>query len=384
MSRPERSFITLDGLRAVAAFFVITIHAPAFFTPGAAATGVDPSAATARLFFESYLAVDFFFVLSGFVLCHAYARRIGCDLSRLDFIKTRVIRLYPLYALSFVFSLIVLHERVATGETGASSAVKNVLFGVAFLPAPSLSSSTFLFPLNGPAWSLFAELVANVAFCFVAEAGTVTLVAMAAAAGCALSAAVLLGALGFGDADAGALNHGFRWSAVGASLLRVAFSFFAGVLTYRMWSRRRSSIALPPWLAVAALAAALAATPPPALQTAYDLAVTLFVFPVLVWAAASSTPSGATARLFAALGAASYGVYVLQAPLYDLTIAVFGKWRAEIASFPFAWGLVFIAFVLGVATVADKWLDRPIRAALSARFVARGRAAATDEIALGS
>jgi peptidoglycan/LPS O-acetylase OafA/YrhL len=363
MTRSERSFVTLDGLRAVAAFFVITFHAPAFFTPPGEASG-------SHAFFESYLAVDFFFALSGFVLCHAYGRRIGRDLTRLDFLKSRLIRLYPLYALSFAFSSIVLLQRLAGGEIGASSAIKDILFGVAFLPAPSLTGGTFLYPFNGPAWSLFAELIANLVFCFVAETETIGLFALVSLAGCALCSGVLLGALGFGDtADPGALNHGFRWNALGAGLLRAAYSFFAGVLVFRIWSLRPPAVALPPWLVTFVLILALAASPPARLQTAYDLIVTLVLFPVLLWAAASAASFGVTARLFAFLGAASYGVYVLQAPFYDLTIAVFGRWEAEIAKSPLAFGLVFIAFLLGVATFVDRWLDRPIRAALTARFL---------------
>ena len=75
----RRSFVTLDGLRGIAALAVVTRHAPYFRNP----------------FFESYLAVDFFFVLSGFVLAHAYGQRLRGNLSILDFVKIRIVRLYP-------------------------------------------------------------------------------------------------------------------------------------------------------------------------------------------------------------------------------------------------------------------------------------------------
>jgi len=70
----KHDFVTLDGLRGVAAIAIVTRHSPAFWH-SVTAYGSIPDAAgrlpEVRPLFESYLAVDFFFVLSGFVLMHA-------------------------------------------------------------------------------------------------------------------------------------------------------------------------------------------------------------------------------------------------------------------------------------------------------------------------
>ena len=81
-------FALLDGLRGIAAFAVILDHTPPNFL--------------GELIPGRYLAVDFFFVLSGFVLAHAYGRRLEGGWSVFSFMRARVIRLYPLYKKSFL------------------------------------------------------------------------------------------------------------------------------------------------------------------------------------------------------------------------------------------------------------------------------------------
>jgi len=110
------------------------------------------------------LAVDFFFCLSGFVIAFAYERRLNEGLSIANFSAARLIRLYPLYALSTLSGLIL------------SGLVTHFVFHAHFLSilAPLFFLSVFLwptrlsfiraadklnFPLNGPAWSLFYEIL---------------------------------------------------------------------------------------------------------------------------------------------------------------------------------------------------------------------------------
>src|SRR5262245_45457012 len=86
-------FLVLDGLRGLAAFAVILDHV---------------SSVTLRHWFPGrYLAVDFFFVLSGFVLAHAYGERLQSQLSPWRFMCIRMIRLYPLYLLGLMLGLVL-------------------------------------------------------------------------------------------------------------------------------------------------------------------------------------------------------------------------------------------------------------------------------------
>lgn len=79
----RRTFHTLDGLRGVAAGTVLIYHFPSLWSPASA-----PSA---------YLAVDLFFLMSGFVIEHAYGQRLATGLGVRRFLLLRLIRLYPLY-----------------------------------------------------------------------------------------------------------------------------------------------------------------------------------------------------------------------------------------------------------------------------------------------
>ena len=112
-------------------------------------------------FYESYLSVDFFFVLSGFVLAYSYGRRLEAELSADQFIIMRLIRLYPLYFCAFLISVVVECLALSQGLVSAATAISRVTFAAVFFPAPF---GVTLYPMNFPAWSLFYEVVANRTF----------------------------------------------------------------------------------------------------------------------------------------------------------------------------------------------------------------------------
>jgi peptidoglycan/LPS O-acetylase OafA/YrhL len=107
----RHSFVILDALRGVAAAAVVTVHAPLFFhsvaTPGSVPDASGHAPMTGPLF-EAYLAVDFFFLLSGFVLAHAYGEKLNDGMTSCQFMRCRLIRLYPLYLLA----LVIVHGRL--------------------------------------------------------------------------------------------------------------------------------------------------------------------------------------------------------------------------------------------------------------------------------
>lgn len=347
----KRSFITLDGLRGIAALAVITRHAPAYFSIGP--------------FFESYLAVDFFFVLSGFVLAHAYGARFSEGLTPLQFVRIRLIRLYPLYFLALAISASVEWKWLAYAPTG----LLDLSAAILLLPSPSSQSTASLFPLNAPAWSLFFELLANLCFALIGRRlGAINLFGIVVVAGLALAVAVAFRVFGFGAAGVGAMADGFQWQSFGAGCLRVAYSFSAGVLVYRIWRVRQPLIKVPYYVVALLLIAILVAHPPPYYQTAFDLVVTIVIFPTLVWLGAVSAATGPIARLFTWLGAASYAVYVLQEPLYRLTRGFFGATVGSPGGVDISSGVIFIALVFAIAIIADRYFDKPARAALTVRL----------------
>lgn len=214
----------------------------------------------------------------------------------------------------------------------------------------------------------FFELLANLSLGLLGRRlGTATLFLIVVVAGAALLNAVVRGQFGFGLVGA-AMDSGFSWKTFGAGSLRVAYSFFAGILVYRIWSVRPTP-RVPYFAVTLLLISILVAHPREQYQTAFDLIATLLVFPVLVWLGASSIATGVVARIFTWFGAASYAVYVLQMPLYNLSLRIFERLSpGDDIRFNVSWGLVFIVFVFALALIADRYVDRPLRALLTKRF----------------
>jgi peptidoglycan/LPS O-acetylase OafA/YrhL len=370
----KRSFITLDGLRGIAALAIVTVHAPAYFASVSTYVefaGTAKPAVVVGPFFEVYLAVDFFFVLSGFVLAHAYGQRLHEGMTAARFMIIRLIRLYPLYLLALAVSALLAARSLAQGAIDPLAFAKDLSSAILFLPAPARHAGAPLFPLNYPAWSLFFELLANLGFGLIGRRlGKINLFAIVVISGLALIAAVMGGLFGFKAEGAGVMDAGFDWQSFIAGGLRVAYSFFAGVLVYRIWRFWHPSINVPHLAVALLLIAILVAHPSERYKTAFDLIVTILVFPALVWLGASSVASGFFARVFTWLGAASYGIYVIQAPLYTLTMRVLGKvFQGDTSGLGLTWGIGFMLFVFAGATLADRFLDRPVRTLLMARFV---------------
>jgi peptidoglycan/LPS O-acetylase OafA/YrhL len=352
-----RAFVTLDGLRGIAALAIAARHAP-FLWPEGYPTGVLQ---------KSYLAVDFFFVLSGFVLSHAYSSRFESGLTVRQFMIARMVRIYPLYFLAFIYSTFIAVNQFAFNNTSLSTITLDPLFAVLFIPIPFRQQ---LFPMNHPAWSLFFELIANAAFGWIGKRlNAWTLAAILIPAALILVLAVSFGGLGFGVMS-GAMDAGFDWRSSGAGLVRVAFSFFAGALVYRLWQIAPRGWAPQPVALIAALCAILAACPGAQYQAAFDLTATLLVFPALVFLGARSKPGRHAARLFAWLGGISYGVYVLQAPVFGYAHAIAVKLGGHFGNLSLFWAAMSMVLVVAVAAVADDCFDRPIRRELT-RFFAR-------------
>jgi peptidoglycan/LPS O-acetylase OafA/YrhL len=289
-------FVVLDGMRGLAALAVITDHVPSTFMRA--------------LLPGRYLAVDFFFILSGFVLAHVYGERLRSGMPLLSFMRARVVRLYPLYLvavlISAAMSVIVATkgwEPYALWQVFASLA-----FALLLIPCPpSLSLwPNAPFPLVGPSWSLFFELVINVVYGLVGRFITpaICLIFMIAGA----SGLTVAAANGWDIA-------GHAWSNILGGLMRVIFGFFAGVWLYKMRGRWTAP-ALPAWAAFAVLFMAMAMPAPHALRPYWDLVAMVFIFPPLVAMSANAKVKGTTLALCAFVGMVSYGVYILHVPLF--------------------------------------------------------------------
>jgi peptidoglycan/LPS O-acetylase OafA/YrhL len=214
----KQHFEILDGLRGVAALAIVIFHFMEWVYTDSSKNFIG----------HGFLAVDFFFCLSGFVIGYAYDNRIG-NMGILAFFKRRLIRLHPLVILGAVMGLIaflfdpfeIFPETVSIGK------LVLVFFGsILLIPNPLVEERFFNnFPLNAPAWSLFWEYVANIFYAFILcrirRISLVVLTILAAAGLC------------YVGYRAGNLLGGWSKDNFWDGGARVAYSFLAGLLIYR-------------------------------------------------------------------------------------------------------------------------------------------------------
>ena len=296
-------FIGLDGLRGVAALVVVYLHADLTFQ-----VGYLPGTAS--------LAVDFFFMLSGFVLAHAYDGCLQQGMPWAGLMRVRLVRLYPMLFMGSVLGAIVFlaiqHQRhLYNGPTSAWLIAGSFLL----LPVGLFVGDDDAYPLDVAYWSLFFELLANAVYATRwGRCRPRTLVI--AVLGFALATGVMTFVSRPYIQNGVTSPDKFVWGFV-----RVAYPFAAGLLLYRLrhrwaridqWTVIKSSTW---WWFAAILAGALMQ---PFDSPWCDLALSFVVFPLVIVGSASLNLSAATARVCAVLGRLSYPVYILHWPIYRM------------------------------------------------------------------
>jgi len=348
----RRAYRTLDGMRAVGAFLVVMRHVPVFFGPIRVP--------------ESFLAVDLFYLVSGFVVAHAYGERLRSGSSLWTFMKTRIIRLYPLYLFGLGLGLISAMIAVITDPHGwwrPYKVVEAVLTGLVLIPMfPGLGASGSA--LDGPTWTLLPELVVNfiyAAFVKLMNAWVLLLIMLVAGA-----------AVVYGQLHAGTLDIGYNPTDQWAAIARAGYSFFAGVLVFRLVGTGETPSALISWGSVALVGLILAWRPGHHMISEYEIGAVLVAFPLLLAVGARFEPGPLTSRVFSYIGLMSYGIYIIHQPIGHLlepylkgAFAVPHDWRA------LPYGAAFLAGLVAIAGILDKVYDGPIRAVLRRWFLTK-------------
>ena len=156
----------LDGLRGVAALLVVFYH---IFEGLSFAAGGTPITTINH----GYLAVDFFFILSGFVIGYAYDDRLGKTMTTGNFFKRRLIRLHPMIIMGVILGTIAFLIQGSVQWDGKHVAISAVMLSTlcAMFFIPALPGARYevrgngeMFPLNGPSWSLFFEYIGNILY----------------------------------------------------------------------------------------------------------------------------------------------------------------------------------------------------------------------------
>lgn len=334
----KKVFETMNGLRGVAALAVVAYHCFTLHDSLNLKYG--------------FLAVDFFFVLSGFVIAHSYDEKLKTNLSLREFILARLVRLYPLYFAGTLVSILVVSiALVAKGNFNTNiNKINAIPFALAMAPAPPAVNNwttALLYPLNFPAWSLFFELVVNITYAMSVRLWT---------EGKLLILLVLTGSMILMNSEAIA-DSGWKWGGASIALLRVFYSFPAGVLIYKLYRNRLSLPAIPSPVTVVLLIALLM------LPYAWGIQFTILIgFPLLVAFAATCEPEGKLLSVFSVLGSASYAIYAMHAPLLRLTDAALTQLHLQGGLFT---EVLFISLIAPFCAIADKFYDSPVRKRLA-------------------
>ncbi|WP_292930843.1 acyltransferase [Novosphingobium sp. PASSN1] len=343
----------LDELRGLAAVAVVVFHI--------ATRGGGPAVMP-----NGFLAVDFFFMLSGFVIAEAYETRLVRGMGFAGFARRRLIRMAPAAMLGTLVGGAYLVAR-AFAAPARSDPLPEVLganlLNLLILPKLWHARATGweLFPANGPLWSLFFEIAVNLAWAALLAGRSTRLLAALVAGSAAVL--VLLG-LRFGT-----LHLGWEVMSLAGGAARVGFGFGVGLLIHRSRGFLPRMGQGGGMVAVAALLYFLF-LPLPALG--WQLAVVLVCMPgVLLLAVASGNAAVVPAGAF--LARLSYPLYATHLPLIALCAGAL-----KFASLGGAGGhwasLLLVLPLIAAAWAALVWWDEPLRAWLTQHAAARRNA----------
>ena len=355
-------YVHLDGLRGVAALIVIVYHVFECYTWSPVPHG--------------YLSVDFFFVLSGFVIGYAYDDRWSRGLTMAGFFRRRLIRLHPMVVLGALIGAICFFVQGSVKWDGTSVSsfyvVLALLLNMLMLPLPvgavaDVRGNGELFPLNGPHWSLFFEYIGNVLYALLLRRlPTRWLAGVSITSGCILaSVAVSNGYLGVGWS----MVDGGLWT----GLVRMLFPYSVGMLMARVV---RPGLVAHAFLYCSLMLLAVATVPllfpeiPSWASGLYDALCVIVVFPFIVWLGASAVVTRQSAqRVSHFLGELSYPLYAVHYPLMYLFYAYIGMQGDLVPidqlahDWPVALVLPFACILLGWGAL--RFYDIPVRKWLS-------------------
>lgn len=313
----KQRYLILDGLRGVAAVAVLCYH---LYEAIAFAAG-----APEQQMFHGFLAVDFFFLLSGFVMGYAYDDRWD-RMSVREFVVRRIIRLHPMVVMGVVLGAIAFWLQGSVAWDGTSVPVGTLLWatllGLFLIPASGrmdVRGNTEMFPLNGPHWSLFFEYIGSWIYALVLRRfSTAQLRLWVFIAFCALGLNGFLQGEGF---------IAYGWSAEPLNMLggffRLAFGYPAGLLLARHFRKVNPS----PmgkyvfWLTALVLVGLLSVPNLGDASMPYQLLCLSVLFPFIIWFGARGAVSELQQPLLSWLGRISYPLYAIHYPLIYLYIS---------------------------------------------------------------
>ncbi|WP_316808063.1 acyltransferase [Pedobacter agri] len=346
----------LDGLRGIAAIIVVTFHLAEPLGTGHLDIVVN----------HGYLAVDFFFLLSGFVMGYAYDDRWN-KMNVANFFKRRIIRLQPMVVLGMTLGAIGFYFTDATiwpliHTVPIWKMLLVMLIGYTILPIPlsmDIRGWQEMHPLNSVGWSLFFEYIANILYAvwirkFSKRALTILV----------LIAAVALAHLAITNGD---LSGGWTLNVeqVRVGLTRTMFPFFAGLLLSRIAKPTRIKNAFL-WcsllIAIVLYMPRIGGAQYLWMNGIYESVCVIIIFPLIVYLGASGMiQSQREQKICKFLGDLSYPLYLVHYPIVYFYVAWISnnKGITILQASPYA--LLILISAIMLAHLSLKWYDEPVR-----------------------
>ena len=367
----------LDGLRGVAALLVLWYHIFEGFAFAQATNGAGDGLITTLN--HGHIAVDFFFILSGFVISYAYDDRWG-KMSLGNFFKRRLIRLHPMLVMGAIIGTAAFLFEGCKQWNGTTTSASWVIIAtlLTMLMIPALPGAPHevrgngeMFPLNGPTWSLWFEYIGNILYALVIHRLPTKALALLTVALGAAHAWFFVGNIsGYDMVGVGwTIDEVNFWG----GLVRMLFPFTVGMLLARTYIPRIIKGAF--WICTLLLVAVfsvpyISSTGTASINSLYEFACIALLFPAIVWiGACGSCNDNVTGRVNKFLGDISYPLYIVHYPI----MYIFYKWliKEKLYTLGETWGISIIVIVVSIllAYACLKLYDEPVRRYLAKRFL---------------
>nr|WP_315232453.1 acyltransferase [uncultured Flavobacterium sp.] len=347
--KPKQHFQILDGLRGIAALSIVLFHFMEIV--------YQPSK---NFIAHGFLAVDFFFCLSGFVIAYAYHQERIEKMGIAAFFKTRLIRLHPLVVFGSVLGLLAFlfdpfSSHPETYETGKLILI--FLASVFLVPFPVMPDRYFnLFGLNAPAWSLFWEYVANILyalFLYKLSRRSLFLLTILAGAGlCFVSYRA-----------GGSLLGGWNGETFWDGAARISYSFLVGMLIFRSNWIIKSKIG---FISLSVLLMLAFLIPFTEWNWLTEPLVVLFYFPLLIALGAGARLTQGFRKICIFSGKISYPLYMTHYAVMWLFANYYTTYKPETTELFFIISIGTLLLV-GFAYLTMIFYDIPIRKYLTDR-----------------
>ncbi len=365
----------LDGLRGVAALIVVCYHIFEGFSFAEITNGAGDG--MIRILNHGYLAVDFFFLLSGFVISYAYDGRSKMKMG--DFFKRRLIRLHPMLIMGAFIGMLCFLIGGSQQWDGSTVPLYLTLlcFVLSALMLPAIPGSPNevrgngeMFPLNGPSWSLFFEYIGNILYIiFIKRLSTKMLGLLVILSGVLHTLFSLFNLSGYGSMGVGWTLDGVNFC---GGLIRMLFPFTLGMFLSRKFKplKIKSAFAICTFLLL--LIFSMPYVPGMKLISfngLYESFCILILFPLILMLGASSKEVNKySSKVNSFLGELSYPLYIVHYPIMYLFYQWLIKTEQYTLSETYLVAISVVVLSVLLAFFFSRFYDKPLRKYLTEKF----------------